>query len=91
MSKLNSKCLIYSSKINYRSSSKQNKWEKISMILFKDSIVFTAKDFDENNFNLNESIDTIIQLKDVFKCDFDLDNNGKSCFCSFSVLLFDFF
>ena len=38
------------------------------------------RNFDENNLN-NEKyfldcINTIIQLKDVVKCDFDLDNNG---------------
>jgi hypothetical protein len=39
-----------------------------------------SKDFDEENLT-NESyldyINTIIQLKDIVKCDFDLDNNGK--------------
>ena len=49
------------------------------MILFKDAIVFMTKDFDENSFNFNESIMKVIQLKDIIKCDFDLDNNGK-CF-----------
>jgi hypothetical protein len=56
------------------------------MILFKDAIVFMTKDFDENSFNFNESIMKVIQLKDIIKCDFDLDNNGK-CF-TFSLFLF---
>ena len=53
---------------------------QLSTILFKDALVFMKRNFDENNLN-NEKyfldcINTIIQLKDVVKCDFDLDNNG---------------
>ena len=55
------------------------------MILFKDALVFTPKDFDEKNFK-SDSINTVIQLKDVNKCDFDLDNNGKCFLLCFSAL-----